>query len=92
MSVLGTDAGAGHAGQARYNQLCIACHGPGGEGNPALGAPSLVDDVWLYGNSPEALVHSVAIGRAGVMPAFGERLDDTQIRLLVALLARPSPE
>jgi cytochrome c oxidase cbb3-type subunit 3 len=90
IAVLGTGVGvvAGHPGQTEYNQFCIACHGPDGSGNIALGAPSLVDDVWLYGNSSEALVQSIAIGRAGVMPAFGERLDDTQVKMLVALLLR----
>lgn len=90
MDVLGTAAAAGHPGQTPYNQFCVACHGADGAGNAALGAPSLVDDVWLYGNSTEALVHSIAIGRTGAMPAFGERLDDTQVKLLVALLARPN--
>ncbi len=80
-----------HPGQPRYNQLCFACHGFDGSGNAALGAPSLVDDVWLYGDSDEALQRSIAIGRSGEMPAFGERLDETQIRLLVALLTRDSP-
>ena len=32
------------------------------------------------------------MGRNGQMPAFGERLDDTQIRLLVALLTRGSAQ
>jgi cytochrome c oxidase cbb3-type subunit 3 len=59
-----------------------------GTGNNALGAPSLVDDIWLYGDSDAVIQHSIAIGRTGEMPAFGERLDDTQIRLLVALLTR----
>jgi cytochrome c oxidase cbb3-type subunit 3 len=88
MTVLGTDAAAGHPAQTQYNQFCIACHGPDGSGNAVLGAPSLVDDVWLYGNGAEALVHSIAIGRAGIMPAFEDRLDDTQIRMLLALLMR----
>ena len=35
----------------QYMQLCVACHGPTGEGMIALGAPSLVDDNWLYGSS-----------------------------------------
>jgi cytochrome c oxidase cbb3-type subunit 3 len=91
LGVLGTDPAAGHPGQAQYNTFCIACHAADGSGNPVLGAPSLTDDVWLYGDSNEALVHSIAIGRAGVMPAFGERLDDTQVKLLVALLTRLSP-
>ena len=90
LDVIGTDAAAGHAGQAQYNQVCVACHGVDGSGNVALGAPNLVDDVWLYGDSREALEHSIAVGRAGEMPAFGERLDDAQIRLLVALLTRQS--
>jgi cytochrome c oxidase cbb3-type subunit 3 len=88
MDVLGTGSATGHPGQTRYNQFCVACHGPDGSGNVGVGAPSLVDDVWLYGNSTEALVHSIAIGRSGVMPAFGDRLDDTQVKLLVALLTR----
>jgi len=91
LGVLGTNAAAGHPGQAQYNTFCIACHAADGSGNQALGGPSLVDDIWLYGNSKETLVHSIAIGRAGVMPAFGERLDDTQVRLLIALLSRSSP-
>ena len=88
MDVLGTAAAAGHPGQTKYNQFCIACHGSDGSGNVTLGAPSLVDDVWLYGNSTEALVHSIAIGRAGIMPAFTDRLDDTQIKMLLALLTQ----
>jgi len=86
--VLGSDDAAGHAGQGQYNTFCIACHGADGAGNVLLGAPSLVDDIWLYGGSEEALLHSIAYGRSGEMPAFNERLDDTQIRLLLALLTR----
>jgi cytochrome c oxidase cbb3-type subunit 3 len=77
---------ADHPGKTQYDQFCIACHGPTGDGNPALGAPGLNDNLWLYGNGVEAVTESIANGRRGVMPAFGERLDDTQIRLLVALL------
>ncbi len=88
MGVIGTAAATGHPGQTQYNQFCVACHAVDGSGNAALGAPSLVDDEWLYGNDSEALTHSIASGRTGMMPAFGERLDDTQVRLLVALLTR----
>jgi cytochrome c oxidase cbb3-type subunit 3 len=79
-------AASDHPGKMQYGQFCSACHAPTGEGNPAVGAPNLIDDIWLYGGSTEAIVESIANGRAGVMPAFGERLDDTQIKLLVALL------
>ena len=83
---------SGLPGQARYNQFCIACHGPMGQGNPVLGAPSLVDEDWLYGGSEEAVRESIAAGRNGVMPAFGRRLDDAQIRMLVAWLTRHGSE
>jgi cytochrome c oxidase cbb3-type subunit 3 len=88
IGVMGTAGADGHAGQAQYNTFCVACHAADGAGNPLLGAPSLVDDVWLYGSDNEALFSSIAIGRAGEMPAFADRLDDTQIRLLIALLTR----
>ena len=77
-----------HPAKAQYDQFCAACHGADGGGNPILGAPSLVDDVTLYGNSLDAIEASIAIGRNGFMPPFGKRLDDTQVRLLVALLTR----
>ncbi len=85
---LGRGGADGHPAQSQYNQFCIACHGADGGGNAVLGAPNLIDDVWLYGNDDAALRHTIANGRTGEMPAFGERLDDTQIRLLVMLLSR----
>ena len=86
------DAAADHPGKTQYLQFCVACHGPTGDGNPVLGAPGLADDIWLYGGSIEAVTESIANGRSGVMPAFGERLDDTQIKLLVALLSKHAEE
>ena len=75
-----------HPGKVGYDRFCVACHGADGAGNPLLGAPSLADEVWLYGSDINAIVRSIAEGRNGQMPPFGERLDDTQVRLLVALL------
>ncbi len=75
-------------GRTSYNQFCVACHGPDGEGNIALGAPTLLDDEWLYGSGTEEIEQTVAYGRYGQMPAFNDRLDDTQIRMLVAWLTR----
>jgi cytochrome c oxidase cbb3-type subunit 3 len=71
----------------QYSTYCSACHGPGGEGQPALGAPALKDDVWLYGGTAAAVRESIANGRTGTMPAFGTRLDATEIKLLTAWLA-----
>ena len=81
-----------HPGAAQYNQLCVACHGSDGSGMALLGAPSLANDITLYGSDTAALEHSIGIGRTGIMPAFGDRLDDMQIRLLVAWLTRNRAE
>ena len=75
-------------GRALYAQFCVACHGATGEGSVPLGAPNLTDGVWLYGGSLKDIEETVAFGRHGHMPAFGERLDDTQIRMLIAWLTR----
>lgn len=77
-----------HPGKVQFEQMCAACHGVDGAGNQALGAPKLSDDIWLYGGSLETIQATLNNGRFGVMPAFSQRLDDTQIKLLVALLAR----
>jgi cytochrome c oxidase cbb3-type subunit 3 len=74
-------------GGALFQQYCSACHGPTGAGQAALGAPALNDDIWLYGGDRAQVIQSIAQGRNGVMPAFGSRLDETQVRLLTAWLS-----
>lgn len=69
---------------AQYMTLCIACHGPTGAGMQALGAPSLVDDNWLYGSSPAEIRKSIAEGRAGVMPAHRDLIGEDRARILAA--------
>jgi cytochrome c oxidase cbb3-type subunit 3 len=83
-----SEAAEGHPGEALYNQFCVACHLPDGSGNPLLGAPNLNDDSWIYGGSLNDIRTALVDGRSGIMPAFGGRLDDAQIRLLVAYLVR----
>lgn len=81
-------ATSSHPGALLYQQYCVACHGASGEGNPVLGAPNLADASWLYGNSVEELHETIANGRNGIMPAFKNRLDDMQTRMLVAWLTK----
>ena len=69
---------------SQYMTLCIACHGPTGTGNQALGAPSLVDDIWLYGSSEQEIRKSIAEGRNGVMPAHGDLVGADRARILAA--------
>lgn len=73
----------------QFTTYCSACHAADGTGVAMLGGPDLTDDVWLYGGSDDALRTSIAEGRNGIMPAFGDRLDDVQLKLLVAWLTRP---
>jgi cytochrome c oxidase cbb3-type subunit 3 len=84
----GTGEAAPSEGKRLYDLYCTACHGAGGGGLAALGAPALNDDTWLYGGSADDVRASVSAGRTGVMPAFAGRLDAAQIKMLVAWLGR----
>ena len=77
------DAAAAANGKTQYAN-CVACHGVDGTGNTMLGAPNLVDDVWLYGGSPKAIETSVRDGRTGKMPAHEEFLGKAKVHLLAA--------
>ena len=79
-------------GKAKYDIFCIACHGPTGTGNPALGAPNLTDDTWLYGSSLTRISQSIANGRSGHMPAHGEFLGEAKVHLLAAYVYGLSQE
>ncbi|MEX2479470.1 MAG: cytochrome-c oxidase, cbb3-type subunit III [Gammaproteobacteria bacterium] len=72
------------AGQATYNQTCVACHGAEGKGNPMLGAPDLTNDIWLYGGTRKAIVESIAKGRMGKMPPHEAFLGAAKVRVLAA--------
>ncbi len=86
------DATLAGAGEPRFQQLCGACHGPDGKGNPILGAPNLTDDVWLYGGDAPALRQSIAAGRNGQMPAWQDRLGDQRVKLLAGYVTRLARE
>jgi cytochrome c oxidase cbb3-type subunit 3 len=51
-----------------------------------VGAPSLIDDDWLYGGDQEAVFQSVWDGRQGQMPTWEGRLSPAQRRLLTLYL------
>ena len=61
---------------------CASCHGDAGKGNQELGAPDLTDKIWLYGSDEATLIETISNGRAGVMPAWVERLDPATIKAL----------
>lgn len=81
-SRLHPNAGAAARGAAVFGEQCAVCHGATGAGNRSMGAPSLVDDVWLYGGSRDEIRRQVELGRGGVMPTWEHRLDAGTIRAL----------
>jgi len=76
------------AGAEKFTQLCSACHGADAHGNPALGAPNLADENWLYGGSIETIRKTISDGRQNHMPAHLERLGETKVRLLTAYVLK----
>lgn len=84
LSDLDHDEALAGQGQARFALFCAACHGPQGQGNPALGAPNLTDDYWLYGSDRATLEEGLYQGRYGVMPAFKDKLSASRRQLLAA--------
>jgi cytochrome c oxidase cbb3-type subunit III len=66
---------------------CFDCHSPDAQGDAAIGAPNLIDDVWLYGNgSREDIYDSIARGRAGICPAWDQQLSPVTVRALAVLV------
>lgn len=88
------DAAKAAEGQAKYQLFCVACHGPAGQGNVALGAPNLADDAWLYAPTLESITETITNGRQNEMPAFAETLGPDRVKVLagyVYALSRPDP-
>ncbi|MGF1694232.1 cytochrome-c oxidase, cbb3-type subunit III [Vibrio kyushuensis] len=71
------------AGKARF-VVCAACHGTDGKGNPAVGAPDLTDQSWLFGGSRADVTETVMYGRSGVMPAWENILGEDKVQLVSA--------
>ncbi len=63
---------------------CAACHGDDGMGNREMGAPNLTDAIWLYGGTEEAVKYTIEYSRFGVMPPWGDRLGEAQVRAVSA--------
>lgn len=77
-----TDTESAARGQPIFAEQCVACHGEDGGGNTELGAPSLKDRIWLFGNTTAAVAAQVTDPRHGVMPSWEGRLDDATIKMM----------
>lgn len=71
-------------GAVIFAQQCASCHGERGEGLKSFGSPNLSDGIWLYGGDRATLTATITNARAGVMPAWNERLSEATIRKLTA--------
>ena len=79
-------------GQDLYLEQCAVCHSSDGmsevsDGNQMLGAPALGNQVWLYTGAgqpmdKDGIVSQVTKPKHGVMPAWGGRLKDEEIKML----------
>ena len=77
------DASAATNGAVVFEDQCVSCHGEGGVGDQAVGAPALADAIWLHGDgSKDFLNKQLTKARHGQMPAWGGRLDETTIKML----------
>jgi len=75
----GTDL---NTGRKIFAEKCTVCHGESGKGNPTIGAPNLTDRIWLYGSDEATIIDVISNGRAGIMPAWIDRLDPVTIKAL----------
>ncbi len=80
------DASKIEPGGQIFAENCAACHAEDGTGDQSQGAPNLADAIWLYGGDYETLRTTVTYSRYGVMPAWGERLSEAEIRAVATYI------
>jgi len=66
-------------GKSKFG-ACMACHGPGGTGNQALGAPNLTDKIWLYGGGVDTIMEPSA--RVATTPCRHSRTSSVSRRCM----------
>ena len=80
------DATLAEQGAVLFQEQCTACHGEAAEGIRDLGAPRLSDAIWLYGGDRETITETITYSRFGVMPPWGQRLDEAEIKAVTLYL------
>jgi cytochrome c oxidase cbb3-type subunit 3 len=71
-------------GKDKYMTTCVACHGPEGKGNPAIGAENLTSVTLLHGADEPALIETIGKGRTDTMPAQKDLLGAAKVHILAA--------
>jgi cytochrome c oxidase cbb3-type subunit 3 len=69
-----------------FKMQCASCHGSSGKGLHEFGAPNLTDKIWLYGGDRASVYKTIYNARVGMMPAWGQRLDENTLRQLTVFL------
>lgn len=69
-------------GRQIFQQFCVACHGPGGEGSVG---PNLTDAYWIHGGRPLQILKTVTNGipEKGMVPWAGQ-LGPPRVQKVVA--------
>lgn len=78
------DPGASDLASQLFAAHCASCHGPTGEGNQSQGVMNLVDGVFNYGNSVQAVRQTILSGRHSIMPGVGNQYGEMNLGQLVA--------
>jgi cytochrome c oxidase cbb3-type subunit 3 len=65
-------------GQKLFLNNCAQCHASDGGGS--RGFPNLTDRDWLWGGEPKLIEATIAHGRTGVMPPFGQALGEDKVK------------
>jgi cytochrome c oxidase cbb3-type subunit 3 len=74
------NGGGSEKGAVLFADNCASCHGETGLGDTDMGAPNLADAIWLYGGDKDSLTDTITNARYGVMPAWGQRLSEADVR------------
>ncbi|WP_173934925.1 cytochrome-c oxidase, cbb3-type subunit III [Chelativorans sp. Marseille-P2723] len=69
-------------GRELFVENCAACHGESGRGDPSMGVPDLMDDVWITGSNRQTLFRTIWRGRQGHMPHWEGRLSEIDRKIL----------
>jgi cytochrome c oxidase cbb3-type subunit 3 len=85
LAALMADAAAVAAGQAKFQAVCVACHGKQGEG---LIGPNLTDAAWLHGDGSLMAIRDVVVNgvvEKGMIP-WGPTMAPDELNRVVAYL------
>ncbi|HTI68182.1 MAG TPA: c-type cytochrome [Caulobacteraceae bacterium] len=89
------DAAGAVRGRALFHAkaICFDCHTDSARGDPSTGVPNVHDRTWLYGDgSKAATVRSIFEGRAGVCPAWIDKLGPLGVRQVAAYVKSRSKQ